>query len=399
MAEGNKKKENLRTYEDFNYMSHMLFKSLGFDILDTTAPKWPYIILQGYFILCIVSNFYAAFYVTLRFLQWEHSESKLMRHALHFFYMFSAEVKFSAFVKYRKRLRSLNDQLKDLYPVDAKQQEDYEVNRYYLSRTTRFVLSFYYFVMALMMVTPLLQSCIAHFVVKKDFPYLRIFPTQLSFRSDSPWGYVFAYFVDFTYSHFIVNFTLGTDLWMICASSQICMHFGHLAKVLAAYTPQREREEEDCAFLSRFVKRHQHILNLHDEVDQIFGLLLASNLFTTASLLCCIAFYTVVEGFNMEGMSYMTVFFSVVGLFYMVSSHGQNLIDFSTSIAVAAYNQRWYEGSVRYRKLIMLIMAKAQRPSEISASRVVIISFDTFKTLMTITYRFFAVLRQSMGKN
>ncbi|KAH8246701.1 hypothetical protein KR038_001321, partial [Drosophila bunnanda] len=381
MVEGKQKKERLRTYEDFNYMSHMLFKTIGYDILDNTPPKGPYIILRGYFLLCIVSNCYAAFYVTLRFLQWERSESKLMRHALHFFYMFSAEVKFVTFVKYRRRLRSLNDQLKDLYPGDAKQQEDYEVNRHYLSRTTRFVLSFYYFVMALMMVTPLLQSCITHVVVKADFPYLRIFPTQLSFRSDTPWGYVFAYFVDFTYSHLIVNFTLGTDLWMICASSQICMHFGHLAKVLASYTPHRESEDEDCAFLARFVKRHQHILDLHDEVDQIFGLLLASNLFTTASLLCCIAFYTVVEGFNMEGMSYMMVFFSIVGLFYMVSSHGQNLIDFSTNIAVAAYDQKWYEGSVRYKKILMFIIAKAQHPSEISASSVVIISFDTFKTV------------------
>ncbi|KAH8252980.1 hypothetical protein KR032_002968 [Drosophila birchii] len=381
MSQENKKKQKLRSYEDFNYMSNILFKTLGYDIMDTAAPKWPYSILRGYFYLCIVCNFYAAFYVTLRFLQWERSESKLMRHALHFFYMFSAEVKFATFVKYRKRLRLLNDQLKDLYPADAKQQEDYEVNRYYLSRTTRFVLSFYYLVMALMMVTPLLQSCISNFVMKRNFPYLRIFPTQLSFRSDTPLGYIFAYFVDFTYSHVIVNFTLGSDLWMICASSQICMHFGHLAKVLASYTPDRERDAEDCAFLASFVKRHQQILNLHDEVDQIFGLLLASNLFTTASLLCCIAFYTVVEGFNMEGMSYMTVFFSVVGLFYMVSSHGQNLIDFSTSIAVAAYDQKWYEGSVRYRKLLMLIMAKAQHPSEISASSVIIISFDTFKTV------------------
>ncbi|KAH8301636.1 hypothetical protein KR059_007072 [Drosophila kikkawai] len=399
MPKENQKKDKPRSYEDFNYMSHMLFKTLGYDILATNATKWLYIILRGYFYLCIVCNFYAAFYVTLRFLQWERSESKLMRHALHFFYMFSAEVKFATFVKYRKRLRSLNNQLKDLYPTDAKQQEVYEVNRYYLSRTTRIVLSFYYSVMALMMVTPLLQSCITHFVVKRHFPYLRIFPTQLSFSSETPWGYAFAYFVDFTYSHLIVNFTLGTDLWMICASSQICMHFGYLAKVLASYTPHREREEEDCAFLSKFVKRHQLILDLHNEVDQIFGLLLASNLFTTASLLCCIAYYTVVEGFNMEGMSYMTVFFSVVGLFYLVSSHGQNVIDLSTSIAVAAYDQNWYQGSVRYRRLLMLIMAKAQRPSEISASSVVIISLDTLKTLMTITYRFFAVLRQIMGKN
>lgn len=257
-----RKREKPRSYEDFTYMPRMLFKTLGYGFLDTdtSTAQWSYLILRGYFFLCVVSNFYAAFYVSLRFVQWDRSASKLMRHALHFFYMFSAEMKFATFVGYRKRLRLLNDQLKDLYPSDDSQREYYEVNRYYLSRTTRFVLSFYYFVMVLMMVMPLLQSFITHLVMQRDFPYLRIFPTQLTFPSDTPWGYTFAYIVDFTYSHLIVNFTLGTDLWMMSVSSQICMHFGHLARVLSSYSPHRERETEDCLFLISFVKQHQLIL-------------------------------------------------------------------------------------------------------------------------------------------
>jgi len=40
------------------------------------------------------------------------------------------------------------------------------------------------------------------------------------------------------------------------------------------------------------------------------------------------AYYTVVQGFNMEGISYMMLFVSVAAQFYMVSLHGQMLIDF-----------------------------------------------------------------------
>lgn len=39
------------------------------------------------------------------------------------------------------------------------------------------------------------------------------------------------------------------------------------------------------------------------------------------------AYYTVVEGFNWEGISYMMLFASVAAQFYVVSSHGQMLID------------------------------------------------------------------------
>jgi len=73
-------------------------------------------------------------------------------------------------------------------------------------------------------------------------------------------GYAVAYVIDFTYSQLIVNVSLGTDLWMMCISSQISMHFAYLANVLSSYCPSRERERQDCNFLAGVVKRHQLIL-------------------------------------------------------------------------------------------------------------------------------------------
>ncbi|KAH8252978.1 hypothetical protein KR032_002945 [Drosophila birchii] len=380
-----------RTYEDFTFMASTMFNTLGYDLMDSPRPWWQKLLLRSYFLLCIISNCYEASFVTFRILQWESvagSPSKIMRQALHFFYMFSAQVKFVTFMIYRKELRLLNLKLKDLYPSDEEKQTEYNVNRFYLSRITRYVLYFYYFVMVFMALGPLLQSCIMYVIRfgKADFLYLRIFPTELSFDTNNPLGYILGYVMDFTYSQFIVNVSLGTDLWMMCVSSQISMHFAHLAKLLAKYCPSGEREEEDCQFLASLVRRHQVILSLHKDLNSVFGLLLASNLFITANLLCCMAFYTVVQGLNMEGISYMMLFASVAAQFYMVSSYGQMLIDLSTNIAVAAYEHKWYEASLRYRKDLVFVMARAQRPAEISARGIIIISFDTFKTVSKIIF-------------
>ncbi|KAH8320910.1 hypothetical protein KR067_011929 [Drosophila pandora] len=396
-------KQKQRSFEDFSYMADIMFKSLGYDLMDTPRSRWRNILMRGYFILCLVSSLYESFFVTYRILEWESiagSPSKVMRQGLHFFYMFSAQVKFFTFMVYRKKLRVLINNLKDLYPEEEDQKMQYDVNSFYFSRATRSVMYFYYMVMILMAFHPLLQSCIMFAVGlgKSDFLYLRIFPTQLSFDVRNPKGYILGYIIDLTYSQFIVNVSLGTDLWMMCVSSQISMHFAYLAKVLASHLPNRERENEDREFLESLVRSHQVILSLQKDVNQVFGLLLASNLFTTASLLCCMAFYTVVQGLNLEGISYLMLFLSVAAQFYMVSSYGQMLIDLSTQIAAAAYEHKWYEGSIKYIKDIAFIMARAQRPAEISARGIIIISFDTFKTLMTITYRFFAVIRQTVGK-
>ncbi|XP_017110086.2 odorant receptor 49a [Drosophila bipectinata] len=392
-----------RSFKDFSYMAEIMFKSLGYDLMGSVRPRWQSILMRCYFVLCVISSLYESIFVTYRILEWESvagSPSKVMRQGLHFFYMFSAQVKFFTFMVYRKKLKVLINNLKDLYPMEVDQRRQYDVNSFFFSRTTRSVMYFYYLVMILMAFHPLLQSCImfAIGIGKSDFLYLRIFPTRLSFDSQTPKGYILAYIIDLTYSQFIVNVSLGTDLWMMCVSSQISMHFAFLAKILASYLPNRKREHEDLDFLANLVRRHQVFLSLQKDVNQIFGLLLASNLFTTASLLCCMAFYSVVQGFNIEGISYLMLFFSVTAQFYMVSSYGQMLIDVSTKIGAAAYEQKWYEGSISYMKDTLFIMARSQRPSEISARGIIIISFDTFKTLMTITYRFFAVMRQTVGK-
>lgn len=108
-----------RSYEDFTFMSSTMFKTLGYDLMDSPRPTWQKLLLRSYFLLCIVSNCYEAFFVTYRILEWESvagSPSKIMRQALHFFYMLSAQVKFVTFMIYRRELRRLNQQLKDLYP-------------------------------------------------------------------------------------------------------------------------------------------------------------------------------------------------------------------------------------------------------------------------------------------
>ncbi|XP_037714036.1 odorant receptor 49a-like [Drosophila subpulchrella] len=392
-----------RSYEDNTYFANMMFKTLGYDLFDSPRPRWQNLLLRSYFILCVTSNCYGASMVTYRILQWESvagSPSKIMQHGLHFFYMFNAQVKFVTFMMYRKRIRSLSNNLKEVYPNDEKNQKEYNVDRFYLSRITRNVLYLYCITMVIMAFLPLIQSCIMYLIGFGNvaFPYKRIFPTRFTFDSETPLGYVGAYVIDIAYSQFIVNVNLGTDLWMMCISSQISMHFAYLANVLSSYCPSREGERQDCHFLAGLVKRHQLILRYNKDVNDVFGLLLASNLFITASLLCCVAYFTVVQGYNTEGISYMMLFVIVTAQFYMVSSHGQMLIDFSSKIAEAAYENRWYDGSLRYKKKILILMGRAQRPAEISAKGMIIISLDTFKILMTMTYRFFAVIRQTVEK-
>lgn len=53
--------------------------------------------------------------------------------------------------------------------------------------------------------------------------------------------------------------------------------------------------------------------------------------------------------------------------------------------------QKWYNGSISYRKRLLLIMQRAQKPAELSAKGVIIISLDNFKNVGSIFQYYFEV--------
>ncbi|EDW85832.2 uncharacterized protein Dwil_GK22930 [Drosophila willistoni] len=333
----------------------MVFKSMGYDFLSGSKPLWQHLLLSAYFGLGFVINCYISYYMILRILQWDTLSGNpklIMRYAIMVFVMLNSDVKFFAFVAYRRRLRLLNSALKRLHKMG-----------------------------------------------KDDtFQFIRAYPMELGFSTKTLSGYVIATIVESAFSLLTMNVNLGTDLWLVCLSTQISMHFDHVAKKLNQYNPSNGNEQENHQFVIDLVNEHQLIFSLHKELNHLFGVLLAYNLFSTASSLCCVALYTIVQGLNLEGLSYLLFFFTTAAQFYVVCHSGQILIDSSNSIAAAAYKQNWYDSATSYKKSLLLILMRAQKPAELSARGIIIISLDTFTILINITFRFFAVVRTVLAK-
>lgn len=55
--------------------------------------------------------------------------------------------------------------------------------------------------------------------------------------------------------------------------------------------------------------------------------MLAYNLISTATILCCVVLYTILQGLNREGIGFLLFFISTAAQFYMVSYYGQLLSD------------------------------------------------------------------------
>lgn len=261
------REEEQKNYDDFTYIPNIILKSLGIDLLNTPKPRWQELLWFLYFTICCASHAYLVYFLILRTVEWNSLAGNpliIMRYGIVYFFVLNSDVKFLIFLYYRRRLRRLNDKLRDLYPSGKSARRDYRVNDFYWQRSARYGFYYYYFVVLFVVFGPIVQT-IGFYIYQRftldespQFLYLSTFPME-RIRNMTPLAYVFSLIVDITFSHFIMNVNLGTDMWMMCHSSQLCMHFAHLGRKLEEYSPKWQHQREDCAFLANLVRKHQYL--------------------------------------------------------------------------------------------------------------------------------------------
>lgn len=263
----NEREEKQKSYDDFTYIPNILLKSLGIDFLKTPKPRWQELLWHLYFAICCASHAYLVYFLVLRTLELNSVTGNpviIMRFGIMYFFVLNSDIKFVIFLYYRRRFRVLNDKLRDLYPNGESARRDYRVNNFYWQRSARYGFYYYYLVVLFIVVGPLVQS-IGFYIYQRftlgesaQFPYLSTYPME-RIRNMTPLTYVFSFIIDFTFSHFIMNVNLGTDMWMMCHSSQLSMHFAQLGRTLEEYSPDWQHQREDCAFLAKLVRKHQYL--------------------------------------------------------------------------------------------------------------------------------------------
>ncbi|NP_001177572.1 odorant receptor 196 [Nasonia vitripennis] len=89
-------------------------------------------------------------------------------------------------------------------------------------------------------------------------------------------------------------------------------------------------------------------------------------------------------------------FFSIGELVHILYFNwpGQRIRDHSLSIYQACYNCEWYRDDISYRckKLLKLMMARSQLPSNLSAGKLYVLGYENFAQVLKASLSFFTVL-------
>uniref|UniRef100_A0A1A9VBT8 Odorant receptor n=1 Tax=Glossina austeni TaxID=7395 RepID=A0A1A9VBT8_GLOAU len=193
---------------------------------------------------------------------------------------------------------------------------------------------------------------------KKEFNFI------LPYGIWYPWDYkdsgigifVFTYMSQLLGSYVAVAAFVVPDLLLISVVALANMNFRYISKLIREFKPTGTNE--DFTSLGQILHYHDDILNMIDEVNDVFS------------------------------FSVLLSFFSFGGM-----------LRFSTDVSVALTDHPWYDGSINYQRMLPFPIARAQRPAQLLGYKFFIVSMESFQSLMTTSYQLFTLIKARYDEN
>lgn len=187
----------------------------------------------------------------------------------------------------------------------------------------------------------------------------------------------------------LITYLLISDIFLYACVTIISMEFNilkHEVKNFKLQSPEGRKVN-----VVSFIERHVKLRDLSDQLQGIFGPIFLYTFITGSILMCLILFHFLTTK--------VTVFTALIDIIYLetivtqtwlLCFYGQKLIDSSSGVADAIYDSDWTEvDDCYFKKQIVLILIRSQRPKRLSAMGFADISLETFAAVSNLVLRRF----------
>ncbi|XP_055852009.1 odorant receptor 88a-like [Episyrphus balteatus] len=180
------------------------------------------------------------------------------------------------------------------------------------------------------------------------------------------------------------------DVIIATSIAQLCMHYLYLGETLSKLDARQE--EESNKKLGKLIRFQYRLDSICNDINEIYsyGNFFA---FTCVRIYACLFLFALINSNDLVktptfALQLFLLFLSV----YFRCSLGMNLFEASSKLLFSIYDQNWYEGTPKYRKTILIMMIKANRPMQLQASKLKTVSMEYFKEIIVSTYEIFMFL-------
>ncbi|XP_050665425.1 odorant receptor 85c-like [Leptidea sinapis] len=189
-----------------------------------------------------------------------------------------------------------------------------------------------------------------------------------------------------------------TDLLFSGMASHLVLLLQILGRELESFAAIEKFETAHYQDLLSIIKLHQRLIRYCKDLGEAFSFVNLVNISLSSVNICCVVFTIVLlEPFvSMSNKLFLGSALIQVG---MLCWYGESIIQANASIAIAAYNSKWYKVSPRCRRCILFVIRRAQKPNAFTAMNFTNISLVTYTSIMTRSYSYFALLYTIYNKN
>ncbi|XP_013115904.1 odorant receptor 85c [Stomoxys calcitrans] len=324
----------------------------------------------------------------------------LTKWALYFIFANNGFCKVFSVALGRHQLFSVLKDLEKIYPKTHQERQEFRlVPCYqYIMKHSK-IMSIQHFTIALIFVVfPIVQSTIEYLTSDDEnanfvpyTPYIMVYPFDVSRGIGYAYAYISQTLGGFTVSCYIV----GSDMLLMCSIYQVIMHFDHLCLRIENF--QSKGYEEDMQEISMVLERHNLLNKLAESVNNIFSISILLNYMISIFIIVMISIQiSTGSDFGLDFIKFVGFFTSATTQVYYICMFGTLLMEHSGQVCEALIGQQWYMADVRYQRMLVLAIARSQRPSHLTAFKFFTISMETFSNLMTTAYQFFTLLKTQM---
>ncbi|XP_077295251.1 putative odorant receptor 92a [Arctopsyche grandis] len=145
--------------------------------------------------------------------------------------------------------------------------------------------------------------------------------------------------------------------------------------------------------MNDIIKRHEKLILMTEGLESACSFIIALNMVTGSIIICFMGFLTTVMGLA-NVVKYLYSTFSTLLQVFMVTWYANLLIEKSTGLSGAAYNSRWYDCSIGFKRSMLILMIRSDRPLHVTAMKFSMISLNTFTRIASSSWSYFTLLRK-----
>ncbi|XP_072750037.1 odorant receptor 13a-like [Anoplolepis gracilipes] len=155
------------------------------------------------------------------------------------------------------------------------------------------------------------------------------------------------------------------------------------------------------ATIKVLINKHQRIIDLSDNIEDLFSNIALLQFIWNTLVICCIGFLIVISIGTEEGATMITkslIFYVAITLEAFVFCYaGEYLSAKSKSISDAAYECLWYELTPSESRTLMFLMLRAQKRLTITAGKITDLSLEGFTTILHVSGQI-DIMRQDINE-